>query len=309
MKSFTTALAPLILLGLLTGTAQAKDPALLSLSMEHFRDTAAITDDPKSATTTISTENGFAEHKGPMRMVWNDEYLEAVIDDQMGRKSFQVHAWVIYSGAWRDYGTVSYETANGPRSVPVTAIRRTSENCPLGECTYTEHVAFPVEEKFLRELAAGYVRDKPALWRFRLLAKSGPGYSGELSNAEIAGLLARVDEYASAHAAAAHAAPASSAVDAANGAALKLSFGIDGLAVAATVEQPNRAGVLVVAVSSGSVAQKSGIIVGDILFAVDGHPMRTPADLNNALAACAAHCAVAIKLFRGTDAMAVTARF
>ncbi len=84
MKSFTTALAPLIVLGLLSGIAHAKDPALLSLGMAHFKDTATVTDDPKSATTTISTENGFAEHKGPMRMVWNDEFLEAVIDDADG---------------------------------------------------------------------------------------------------------------------------------------------------------------------------------------------------------------------------------
>lgn len=311
------ALAPLIVLGLLSGIAHAKDPALLSLGMAHFKDTATVTDDPKGATTTISTENGFAEHKGPMRMVWNDEFLEAVIDDETGRQSFQVHAWVIYSGAWRDYESASYQTANGSRSVPAAAIHRTSENCLVGECTYTEHVAFPLEQKFLRELAAGYVPDKPALWRFRLLAKSGPAYSGELSNAEIAGLLAKVDEYTSAHAAAAQVGPAplsapaftSPAAQNAGGAALKLSFGIDGLPVAATVEQPNRAGILVVAVSNGSVAQKSGIIVGDILYEFDGHPMRTPADLKNALAACAAHCAVAIKLFRGTDVMAVTARF
>ncbi len=299
LKSFTPALAPWILVGLLSGSARAKDPPLLSLSMAHFKDTATVTEDSKSATTTISTESGFAEHKGPMRMVWDDEFLEAVIDDETGRRSFQVHAWVIYSGAWRDYETASYQTVNGPRSVPAAAIRRTSANCPVGECTYTEHVAFPVEEKFLRDLAAGYVPDKPALWRFRLLAKSGPAYSGELSNAEIAGLLAKVDEYPRAHAAAQNA----------GGAALKLSFGIDGLPVAATAEQPNRAGILVVAVSSGSVAQKSGIIVGDILYEVDGHPLRTAADLKSALAACAANCTVAIKLFRGTDAMAVTARF
>ena len=307
MKSFTTTLAPLILLGLLTGPARAKDPPLLSLNMAHFKDTATVTENSKNATTTISTENGFAEHKGPMLMVWNDEFLEAVIDDETGRRSFQVHAWVIYSGAWRDYEAASYPTANGPRSVPAAAIRRTSANCLVRECTYTEHVAFPVEEKFLRELAAGYVPDKPSLWRFRLLAKTGPAYSGELSNAEIAGLLAKVDEYTGAHAAGAQvaAAPAQNA----GGAALKLGFGIDGLPVAATVEQPNRAGILVVAVSSGSVAQKSGIIVGDILYEVDGHPMRTAADLKNALAACAAHCTVAIKLFRGTDAMSVTARF
>ncbi len=302
-----------MVLGLLTGSAQAKDPALLSLGMEHFRDTATVTDDPKSATTTVSTESGFAEHEGPMRMVWNDEYLEAVIDDRTGGQSFQVHAWVIYSRIWRDYETVTYQTPSGPRSAPATAIRRTSENCAVGECTYTEHVAFPVEEKFLRELAAGYVPAKPALWRFRLLAKSGPEYSGELSNAEIAGLLAKVDEFTSTHAPAAHPgpapAPSPAAVEYSGGAALKLSFGIEGLPVAATMEQPNRAGVLVVAVGSGSVAQKSGIIVGDILYEIDGRPMRTPADLQNAVAACPAHCTVAIKLFRGTAVMAVTARF
>ncbi len=303
------------LLGLLAGPAHAKDPALLSLSMEHFKDTATVTEDPKSATTTISTENGFAEHKGPMRMVWNDEFLETHIDDATGRRSFQVHALVIYSGPWRDYETASYQTPNGPRSAPAAAIRRTSVNCLVGECTYTEHAAFPVEEKFLRELAAQYVPDKPALWRFRLLAKSGPAYAGELSNAEIAGLLAKVDEYTRAQAAAAQvgaaaaSASTSTAAQKAGGAALKLSFGIDGLPVAATEDEPNRAGILVVAVIRGSVAQKSGIIVGDILYEVDGQAMRTPADLNNALAACAAHCTVAIKLFRGIDTMAVTARF
>jgi len=309
LKSITTALAPWIVLGLLSGTARAKDPALLSLSMEHFRDTATVTDDPKDATTTITTENGFVEHKGPMRMVWNDAFLEAVIDEHTGRKSFQVHAWVIYRTTWRDYETVSYQTANGPRSVPATAIRKTSEHCAVGECTYTEHIAFRVEEAFLRELAAGYVPGKPTLWRFRLLAKSGPDYAGELSNAEIAGFLAKVDAYTSARAAAAHPVLAPLAAENADAAALKLNFGIDGLPVAATVEQPNRAGVLIVAVSSGSVAQKSGIIVGDILYEIDGHPIRTPADLKNALAACAAHCAAAIKLFRGTNVMAVTARF
>ena len=148
MKSFTTALAPLILLGLLTGPAGAKDPPLLSLNMAHFKDTATVTEDSKNATTTISTENGFAEHKGPMRMVWNDEFLEAVIDGETGRRSFQVHAWVIYNGAWRDYEAASYQTANGLRSVPAAAIRRTSENCLVRECTYTEHVAFAARRNF-----------------------------------------------------------------------------------------------------------------------------------------------------------------
>jgi S1-C subfamily serine protease len=79
--------------------------------------------------------------------------------------------------------------------------------------------------------------------------------------------------------------------------------------VAATLEQPNRAGVLIIAVNHGSVAQKSGVIVGDILFEFDGHAIKTSADLEAAVAACAAKSTVVIKLFRGTVAMSLTARF
>ena len=79
--------------------------------------------------------------------------------------------------------------------------------------------------------------------------------------------------------------------------------------VAATVDHPSRAGILIIGVDVGSVAQKSGLIVGDILYEFDGHPIRALAELYTAVAACAAHSAVAIKLYRGTDAMAVTAQF
>ncbi len=79
--------------------------------------------------------------------------------------------------------------------------------------------------------------------------------------------------------------------------------------VAATVEQPNRAGILVFGVNSGSVAQRSGIITGDILYEFDGHPIKALDELEAAVAACAANSTVAIKLYRGTNGMAVNARF
>jgi hypothetical protein len=121
MKFRIAALAPFIVLWL-APTAYAKDPALLSLTMEHFRDTATVKDDPVDAATVISTEKGFAEHKGPMRMVWHDEYLRSVIDKKTGRKSFQVYAWIIYGGRWRSYESVDYQTMTGPKSAPVTPI-------------------------------------------------------------------------------------------------------------------------------------------------------------------------------------------
>ncbi|HEY4445480.1 MAG TPA: PDZ domain-containing protein, partial [Steroidobacteraceae bacterium] len=135
---------------------------------------------------------------------------------------------------------------------------------------------------------------------------------GALSSAEIAGFLAKVDEYTNAlRAAAANTVAAADPVMQANAASasLKRDLGIGGMPVAATVEQPNRAGILVFGVNSGSIAQRSGIIIGDILYEFDGHPVKALAELQAAVAACAANSTVAIKLYRGMNAMAVAARF
>src|SRR5208282_6576425 len=93
------ALTPLLLLSGALHSAHAKEPSLLTLSPEHFKDTATVTDDPMAGTTTISTEPGFVERTGPMRMVWHDEYLKGAIDRKTGQKSFQVSGFVIYSGS------------------------------------------------------------------------------------------------------------------------------------------------------------------------------------------------------------------
>jgi hypothetical protein len=293
MRFRRAALASFIVSVLGIATAGAKDPELSSLTMEHFRDTATVTENSSDGTTVISTENGFVEHTGLMRMVWHDEYLRAVVDRKTGTKSIQVYAWAIYSGSLRAYQTASYRTADGPRSVPVNPLAKEVVNCAVGDCTYTERVAFPVDEELMRQIAAGSVPGKADKWSYKLLAKSGPEYAGELSGAEIAGLLAKVDEYANR--------PAS--------VASSRDLGIGGMAVEATEEQPNRAGILVIGVGRGSVAHKAGIIVGDILYEFDGRPLKTPADLQAALAARAATSSIAIKLYRGTSDTTVNARF
>ncbi len=235
-----------------------------------------------------------------MRMVWNDEYLTSAIDKKTGQKSFRVYAWTIYSGRLRSYESVNYQTPTGPKSVPAIQIGKETANCAVGDCLYTERVAFPVDEDLLRQLAAGNVSGKPTIWGYRLTAKSGPDYAGGLSSAEIAGLLVKIDEYT-------NALPVVKAN--ATSASLKRDLGISGLPVAATSDQPNRAGILVFGVNGGSVAQKSGIITGDILYEFDGHPVKSLDELEAAVAACAANSTVAIKLYRGTNGMAVNAGF
>jgi S1-C subfamily serine protease len=72
---------------------------------------------------------------------------------------------------------------------------------------------------------------------------------------------------------------------------------------------PARAGVLVAGVTPGSVAHKTGIIVGDIIFSFGAHPIKTPADLQAAMAASGGSAAVPIKVFRGTAPLSLEARF
>jgi hypothetical protein len=290
------------------GAAQAKDSDLLSLSVEHFKDTATVTDTGPDA-VTISTENGYKDGRGPMRTVWNDEFLEGIIDKNTGRKSFLVSVSITYTGNSRSYATASYLAPQGPRSVPATLTRLNKSFCAVGDCTYTEYLTFPVDETMLRQLAAEPAAGKHVLWPFKLVAKSGPGYSGGFSSAEIAGLLAKVDDYRPGLAAEAVAPPAAAAATLAATTLLTRDFGVGGMAVAATADQPDRAGVLIIAVTGGSVAHKAGIIVGDILYEFNGHPVRTPVELQAAVAACAANTVAAIKLFRGTNATAVSARF
>jgi len=260
----------------------------MTLNAERFRDSAVIHDDPIAGVTTISTENGYVERHGPLQTVWNDEYLLASVDRKGRRNTFQVVATVTYRGARRSYGKVRFQGTDGTTTVPTVLMKTTAVNCPTGECTFTDEIEFPVEEGLLRKLAA-HAAEKPELWRFTLLERLGD-YTGELSSAEIAGLLVRVDEYTGA-------VPPPPKV-----AAAKPGLGLGGLKVEASAQNPSRAGVLVTAVVPGSPADGAGIIVGDIVSELAGHAIAGPADLESAWAASAAD-QMTFKIYRGTTQM------
>ncbi len=282
---------------LVAGAAVAKDPALLSLSAEHFSATASVVEGAQA--TTISTEPGYVERSGLMGEVWHDEFLKAVIDRDSGHRAFQLDVTTTYRGARRSYKGARYPGLAESDLAPVTVLKTLSVNCATGECTYTDQLAIPVEEAVLRPIAQG-LAGRPALWTFRVIAKGAPDYQGSLSNAEVAGLLARVDAYVQ-HPQPAPPPPAP--------APSRLEFGITGLPVAAAPDMPNRAGVLVVGVTPGSIAQKAGIITGDIIYQFNTRSIRTLPDLEAAVAASSAQTVTRIRLYRGTESTALEARF
>jgi hypothetical protein len=282
--------------------AAAKDSELLSLGADHFRDTASVAERPAHDATVITTEPGYVERS--LGAVWHDEYLQAVIDHKSEQKTFEIDVMVSYSGAMRSYRQASIEGPAGSKSAPVTLVRTETANCQVGDCIYTEHLAVPIDEETLRQMAATYAPGQARLFDFKLTAKIGHSYRGSLSNAEVSGFLARVDGYRYQ----ATAAPPTPAV-VAPPPPQRLEFGITGLAVAPSAGMPDRVGVVVVAVGAGSVAQKAGVITGDIVYKLDARAIRTPADLEAAVAATAAGAGAVIHVFRGMGEAALSAHF
>jgi hypothetical protein len=300
VRTYLGALTVLILVAAPPCASFANDSAPRALGMEHFRDTASVAVEPAAGVTTISTERGFVDYSGPMRMVWHQEFLSAAIDDKTAGKSFQIDVSTTYSGARRAYLSANLEGMGGPKAAVPTLVKTESANCQVGECMYTDHLEIPVEEALLRHIATGYVPGSATLLTFKLVAKRGADYHGELSNAEVAGLLAKVDGYSAAPQAPVAAPPAPR----------RLDFGISGIAVSPSATLPNRAGVLVSAVSGESVAQQAGIITGDIIYQIDDRATRSLADLEDAAAAAgSAHSTAKIRLFRGLKDVTIKARF
>jgi hypothetical protein len=300
-----------VLIGTAAMNAVAKDPAPLSLTAEHFHDSATVRQDAALGTTTISTEPGFVEHHGPLRTVWNDEYLKAVVNETTGQKSFEVNVSFTYNGSRHNYTAATFQSAGSTQTTAVVVGKPETINCPTGECTYTEHIHFPVDEALLRQLAAGPTQ----MWGFKVVTNSGGrrfggDYAGALSSAEMAGLLTKVDEFAPGSAATgAPTAGSPAAGSPVLRSAPPRDLGVGAMRVDAADESPPRAGLLLTAVNRGSAAQKSGLLVGDILYEADGHAIQSLSDLQAALAASRSKSALTLKLYRGTDKLTVTAQF
>src|SRR5580692_5891154 len=139
----TYAAAALVAGALITYTAAAKDPDLLSLSAEHFTQTASVTEEAHA--TRITTEHGYVERTGLMGEVWHDEFLAARIDRDSGRVSYEMEVSLTYRGTARSYLTAEFRGLDQLETVPVKVLNRQVINCPTGECTYTEHMTFPLE--------------------------------------------------------------------------------------------------------------------------------------------------------------------
>lgn len=175
----------------------------LALTPEHFRNTASLKDDDLDTAAAISTEPGFTAKEGLLGVVWNDNFLRAVIDKKTGETHVVVYEFITYAGDWRHYDQVNYETPNGPQSEELDKLSEQVLSCAgaeiFGGCRQREDFIWKVDEELLRKVAAAYRPGQAAAWRFKYLGRTANDFQSGMLGAEVAGFLQALDDYRSAH--------------------------------------------------------------------------------------------------------------
>lgn len=190
----------LIALFALCGCVSTHDNAalLVSLTPEHFRDTAQIIDDPLETTVIISMEPGFHEVNNVFHDGWEcDSFLRAFVDKRSGATTYQLYIDAGYIGHDRRlYDTINYFTPQGVQSDPVIKIARDKGSCRKDDCVHKEIVGFNMPETILRQIAATYAPNAGNPWLFKLKGKIvGAEQEDGIMPSEAAGLLMAVQSY------------------------------------------------------------------------------------------------------------------
>ena len=173
-----------------------------TLTPEHFNITAIVVDDDSGDTALISTKSGFQQKQGLLRMVYDDNFLRAIIDKKTGNVTYQVYQSIYYQASdWRFYRKVNYETPDGPESVDAKFLRPPlahNFDCPdhtSSVCAYNENVGFSVDRELLESQVRMYEPNKSVKWRFKFIPRVGDDYSDGILVAEVVGFLQAVDAF------------------------------------------------------------------------------------------------------------------
>ncbi len=185
------------------GFIQSSQPETpFELDQEYFKQQVTIQDE--LAVTTFSTVQGFQRKHGLFGAIWDDNFLRGFLDKRNGTRTFQVYSVVYYSGegeeaGWKRFQKANYETPQGRKSTPTTILQQKEDCTPLnnyGQCVYSEHVTFKIEPSLFDTIRTLYQSGKnQSAWQYQLIPLIGENYNTAIAAAEVAGLLARMDEY------------------------------------------------------------------------------------------------------------------
>jgi hypothetical protein len=293
---------------------------VFSLAYADNQDASRTSENFKRTATVVEDGGGDAKTKISAEDAHNRSFLRAFVDTRSGEITYQVYTRNQYSGTkYRLYRTAYFQTGKGGSdSAPVVVLSRASEACDAyGKCEFREDSGFLVSDAAVRAAAKDYLVDPATAsdWKFRLKDKSGDQSDGYLPAAEIAGLLARVDEYVADNKLPRY---RPNTVDQPLLSPLNsmVAFGIQGAnkselapPIAAALSSTELKGIFVITVTPGSPAEWAGIKAGDDLYEFNGKPIASAQQMQAAVASAGAGTSVPIKVLRGGAIVPMVAQF
>jgi len=185
-------------------TREATKREVLRLDVQHFKDTTTVKQVSSGNVKEFSTLNGYRPEKY-MGVPWLDSFLIGYLDNQTGKRSYQIYQFISYQGrSWRLYDRVAYRTPDGTTSKPLTRLHRELLDCGSSRgCTYEEHVVFDIDKDLMKTIAdiAPETQGKTdgsgkiTAFLYQLYPEKGHPIKYWLLPEEAAGLLEKMDEY------------------------------------------------------------------------------------------------------------------
>jgi hypothetical protein len=166
---------------------------LRALTPESVEGQVSIKTDSLEPLITVTSDKVWKSNGKFTDKVRSDNFLRAFIDKRTGEVRYQLYQEVTYTGEWRRFASVHYETSSGPASAQIAPISQEVIGCSFGLCAYREAIGFDVPRQVLEEVAGRYSTRDPAFWRFRFKGQNGLDWEDRIAPAEVAGLLRAVD--------------------------------------------------------------------------------------------------------------------
>lgn len=166
---------------------------LRALTPDSVEGQISVKTDSLEPLITVTSDKVWKSNGKFTDKVRSDNFLRAFIDKRTGAVRYQLYQEVTYTGEWRRFDSVNYETSNGPGSAPTTPISQEVIGCSFGLCAYREAIGFDVPRSVLDDVAARHSAAEVSFWRFRFKGQNGLDWEDRISPAEVAGLVRVVD--------------------------------------------------------------------------------------------------------------------
>lgn len=171
---------------------------LRAMTPQDFSSAVAVSNDPASGQTILSTEPAFVRNPlSPIRHLLSDNHLRAVVDRESGAVRYEVHQSIFYWGQRRTFTAAHIPAANGTRATALSRADHGERFCPnednWGHCALTKKIAFAIDEDELRTIAALYRQGSGNGWAYRVEESGGRHWEDTISPAEAAGLLIAIE--------------------------------------------------------------------------------------------------------------------